>query len=73
MKVYLTDIEWDTEGADENDAGLPSEISLDTVAEGISDDDDLSNWLSNKYGWTVLGYSCDPSLEPAVGGTSPSP
>lgn len=60
MKIRISNIEWDTEGA--ADVDLPVELAVDAAAEGITDLPSLTDWLSNKFGWTVTGLTCDPQI-----------
>lgn len=59
MNYLLTNIEWDTDGVDPDELELPTELSINLENDGIDDLDNVSDWLSDKYGWTVNGYSCD--------------
>lgn len=61
--MVVSGIEWDTDGIDADELGLPTEIILDANAEGISDHEKLADWMSDRYGWTVSAYSCEPRLE----------
>jgi hypothetical protein len=54
MSIRVTDIVWDTDG---DGVDLPTEMVVDTAAEGIEDPDtEIADWLSNKFGWCVNGF-----------------
>ena len=48
MKAY--DIEWETDGAD---ADLPTEIE---IPEGMTDEEEISDYLSNMVGFLHTGF-----------------
>ena len=55
MKIIITNISWDTDG---EDIELPTELYLnfsDMSKEDI-DDDFLSDYLSDTYGWRHNGF-----------------
>ncbi len=55
MKIIITNISWDTDG---EDIELPTELYLnfsDMSKEDI-DDDFLSDYLSDTYGWCHNGF-----------------
>lgn len=66
MNYLLTNIEWDTDGVDPEELELPSELTINGEGEGISDVSEISDFLSEEYGWTVIGFACDeePILRP---------
>jgi hypothetical protein len=59
MKVTRAyDIVWETDGEDVN---LPTEVEL---PRDFGDDDDaITNYLSDEYGWLVISYERE-SVEP---------
>lgn len=59
MKVTrVYDIVWETDGEDVN---LPTEVEL---PRDFGDDDDaITNYLSDEYGWLVISYERE-SVEP---------
>ena len=58
MDIRVYDIQWDTDGQDPADLNLPNDLTLSTAAEGIENPaEDLSDWLSDKYGWCVSACS----------------
>jgi hypothetical protein len=69
--MRLSEIEWEVDRIDAGDLDLPTELEIDVQAEGIKNYEDLENWLSNTYGWLVMSYSSDMSLEPQA--STPSP
>lgn len=62
MKIHISGIRWDTDGTPQDDIALPSEVNADTQVDPVGDEDAIANWLSDKFGWTVLSFSCDPPL-----------
>ena len=63
MELRITDIEWDTDG---KEADLPPEVILDAAAEGIEDPEaEVADWLADRYGWCVKGFSIDRGPSPA--------
>lgn len=55
MKINVTEIDWDTDG---ETVDLPTEVTIDTQAEGMEDPDaEIADWLSDKYGWCVSRFS----------------
>jgi hypothetical protein len=54
FELEVTDIEWDTDGED-----LPTKLSLniDEFDNDFDFDEELADWLSDKYGFCVEGYS----------------
>ena len=60
MKIIITNISWDTDG---EDIELPTELYLnfsDMSKEDI-DDDFLSDYLSDTYGWCHNGFDWEYS------------
>lgn len=68
--IHVFDITWDTydeendKNLDPKELGLPSEViicDLSEIAyrEVTEHPSDIVNYLSNKYGWCVLGYCTD--------------
>lgn len=56
ITCYITDIEWDIENQEFTD--LPSEVG--PVKIKVNDfqpiDEQIGDYLSNKYSWCVLGF-----------------
>jgi hypothetical protein len=55
--IQVRNIEWDTDGEEIDD--LPQELSLSwsNFDNDFDFDEDLSDWLSDEYGWLVSSYS----------------
>ena len=63
MSIYVSDIDWDTDGEDIPDLPDEVEIPVDDIIDprDIEEDDinvnmyedDISDWLSDRYGWCV--------------------
>jgi hypothetical protein len=62
----LTHIEWDTDGADPEELGLPSQLTINGDGEGIDNSSEISNLLSDKYGWAVISFACDEEVAPKL-------
>ena len=45
-------VEWDTDGMDEEELDLPSEVEVPSEL----DDEDVTDWLSDHYGFCVKGW-----------------
>ena len=54
--VRLFDIQWDSDGEDPNEAGLPPE-HIAVVDDDWNPDDDAADLLSNTFGFCVNGCS----------------
>ena len=50
--VKVISVDWDTDGMDEEELDLPNEVEIPI---GI-DDDQVSDWLSDIYGFCVKGW-----------------
>ena len=55
----ITNIDWDTDGEEIDD--LPTELLLSSGRPLM--DDDISDWLSDGYGWLVNGFSYEENIE----------
>jgi hypothetical protein len=66
MNYLLTHIEWDTDGADPEELGLPSQLTINGDGEGIDNSSEISNLLSDKYGWAVISFACDEEVAPKL-------
>lgn len=55
----IVNIKWDTDGDEELFASLPQEIALQfaSVAEDEDYLDEISDWLSDEYGYCNNGFS----------------
>lgn len=60
-KYIVTNILWDTDRDKETLTNLPAELSIDSDALGISDEDEIeetiSDYLSDIYGFCHFGFS----------------
>lgn len=70
MDVTVSDIKWDIDGENPEDLDLPSEVVVNVEDEKIDGYEAMADWLSGKYGWSVLEFSTDPALETEA---APSP
>lgn len=65
-KLNVTNINWDTDGADPEELGLPKEVDIE-----INDDNDylledldgyaepLLDYLSDSYGYCIFGFNVE--------------
>lgn len=53
MKLYATNIVWETDG---ENVDLPNEVELPPHLSE-KDEDEISDYLSDEYGWLHNGYS----------------
>lgn len=60
MSCLVSNIQWDTDGLDPEELQLPTELIVDMVAEGLRASSELSDWLSDKFGWAVRSFDCLP-------------
>lgn len=58
-EAYAVNIDWDTEG---EDVDLPTKVKLPA---GI-DDEDVTDYLSDTYGWLVNGYNIEGNLNESI-------
>lgn len=49
--MYAVDIKWDT---DDEDVDLPNVVK---VPDNLTDGEDISDWLSDKYGFCRDGFA----------------
>lgn len=54
-RAYAVDIDWDTDGEDEEDLGLPSRVEIPFFV----DDDEIADYLSDEYGYCVFGFNIE--------------
>ena len=52
-KIIITDICWETDG---EEVDLPKAVELPSNID-VHDDDAICNYLSDTYGWLVIGFS----------------
>lgn len=56
--MKATNIEWDTDGA--TDVSLPSEIE---IPDGMTDLDEIADYLSDTTGYCHFGFDMDYEIE----------
>jgi hypothetical protein len=54
MIIHVKNIEWETDGEDPAQLGLPFHASVD-----VDDEEDVADALSDEYGWLVRGYELE--------------
>ena len=52
ITVRTIGVEWDTDGMDEEELDLPSEVEI----PGELDDEDVTDWLSDHYGFCLKSW-----------------
>lgn len=52
ITVRTVSVEWDTDGMDEEELDLPSEVEI----PGELDDEDVTDWLSDNYGFCIKSW-----------------
>jgi hypothetical protein len=52
VTVRTVGVEWDTDGMDEEELDLPSEVEI----PGELDDEDVTDWLSDNYGFCLKSW-----------------
>ena len=52
VKMYITDIDWDTDGKNKDELGLPDVV---VVTDDI-DEDEIADMLSDEYGYCVQSF-----------------
>lgn len=50
--VLIGDIDWETDGEDPEEMGLPSSVTVPSDLE----EDEIADYLSDEYGWLVNGF-----------------
>lgn len=55
VKIYITDIDWDTDGKSKEELGLPDVV---VVTDDI-DEDEIADMLSDDYGFCVNSFSIE--------------
>lgn len=55
VKMYITDIEWDTDGESIYELGLPVTV----VVPVDMDEDEIADMLSDDYGFCVNSFSIE--------------
>ena len=62
MKVKVYNIKWDTDGYSIKKLGLPKSIEMDVDEESLDDPyyEDISDELSDEFGYCVFGFNVKP-------------
>jgi hypothetical protein len=55
VKIYITDIDWDTDGESKEELGLPDVV----VVTDDMDEDEIADMLSDDYGFCVNSFSIE--------------
>lgn len=53
--MKAVNIKWDVDDVEDLE-NLPTEVEL---PEGMDDEDDISDWLSDEYGWCHSGFELE--------------
>jgi len=53
--MKITDITWETDGLDQEELGLPTEVELPEDIDA-DDDDAINDYLSDTYGWLTIDW-----------------
>lgn len=56
FELQVSRIEWDTDGEKIEDLPESLYLQFDDFDDDFDFDEELSDWLSDKYGWCVSGY-----------------
>lgn len=51
MKYKVKNIQWDTDGEDPEEIGLPKDAVIEAESE-----DEIADALSDYYGWCIFGF-----------------
>ena len=54
--MVVRNIKWDTDGDTEVLASLPTEVEIPQEIANLDDDDAISDWLSDEYGFCHFGF-----------------
>lgn len=57
--MKAVNIKWDTDGDTDLLAGLPIEIE---IPNGMTDEDEISDYISDKTGFCHFGFDLEPKL-----------
>ena len=55
MKAF--NIKWDTDGVSPKELDLPEAVEIPAAIASTNDDDTISDWLSDEYGFCHFGFS----------------
>jgi hypothetical protein len=53
--MKITNITWETDGIEQEELSLPSEVELPEDIDA-DDDDAINDYLSDTYGWLVIDW-----------------
>lgn len=57
--MFATEIKWDTDGDTEALASLPTEVEIPQDIADLDDEDAISDWLSDAFGYCHFGFSIE--------------
>ena len=57
--MFATKIQWDTDGDTEALASLPTEVEIPQNIADQDDDDAISDWLSDTFGYCHFGFGIE--------------
>lgn len=57
--MLATEIKWDTDGDTEALASLPTEVEIPQDIADQDDDDAISDWLSDTFGYCHFGFGIE--------------
>lgn len=57
--MFATKIKWDTDGDTEALASLPTEVEIPQEVANLDDDDAISDWLSDTFGFCHFGFGVE--------------
>ena len=57
--MLATEIKWDTDGDTEDLASLPTEVEIPQDIADQDDDDAISDWLSDTFGYCHFGFGIE--------------
>lgn len=57
--MFATEIKWDTDGDTEALASLPTEVEIPQDIADQDDDDAISDWLSDTFGYCHFGFGIE--------------
>ena len=57
--MLATEIKWDTDGDTEALASLPTEVGIPQDIADLDDDDAISDWLSDTFGYCHFGFGIE--------------
>ena len=65
--IECFDIEWDTDGEDATELGLPESVTIENPTEEMIEDidgynDSIVDYLSDEYGYLVKSFSVEPII-----------